>query len=137
MLRSPALLAILSLVGSSCATADDTRLQGCLDLMLAEAEGGAVQVSVMVVDLADGGTVYQRRPRLLGHPASTMKLLTTAAICRRAPMWWTETRLETDGLPVGRLVLQGGGDPFLSRADLARMVDELKSRGLAKAESLR
>lgn len=71
--------------------------------------GGHVDVAVS--DLATGAVVY-RHGRGAVTPASTTKLLTTtAALAKLGPMTRFRTTVRQSA---GRLVLVGGGDPFLA-----------------------
>ena len=72
-------LPVVAVLLAGCATST----AGQLDAMLAGYDDHPVQVAVLVVDLDSGETVLARDRERLFRPASTMKLLTTAAICRR------------------------------------------------------
>ena len=77
------------------------------------------RVSVAVSQLADGRSVYRTGAGLV-TPASTMKLLTSAAVMERLGpdhRFRTTVLLEPRS---GRVVLVGGGDPFLERAQVPR-----------------
>ncbi len=79
----------------------------------------AATSSALVADLSAGGPVVELGDGAAAIPASTTKLLTTtAALSVLGP----ETRFATRVLTVGknRLVLVGGGDPFLSSRAAAR-----------------
>jgi len=97
----------------------------------------AVQVAALVVDLDTGATLFSREANRLVRPASTMKLLTTAAVCRRAPDGELQTTLSADVLPEGVVTLTGGADPFLSAADLRTLVVALQERGLLRVSGNR
>src|SRR5262245_33796143 len=57
-----------------------------------------VIVGASVVSLSDGRTIYESGPEKPLTPASTMKILTGAAILDRlGPDWLFETRFFTDG----------------------------------------
>jgi len=118
----------------SCATHDRSDIAASLERIIDRDGSDAVQISVKVVDLNSNRVLYERDSSLLMRPASTMKLLATSAMCRRAPGWAVETALEADALPAGRLTLVGGGDPMLTHDDLSRMVEELKKKGLRRVE---
>jgi len=113
--------------------------QGLDDLgsLLQPYDDHAVQVVALVVDLDTGETLFSREAQRLVRPASTMKVLTTAAVCRRAPDGVLETTLSADNLPVGVVKLTGAGDPFLSTADLRSLVRELKELGLERVHDNR
>ncbi|MCA8952578.1 MAG: D-alanyl-D-alanine carboxypeptidase/D-alanyl-D-alanine-endopeptidase [Planctomycetes bacterium] len=119
-------VAIPVLLFAGCAASPGARLA----TSLAAYDDHPVQVAALVVDLDSGATLLARETRRLFRPASTMKLLTTAAVCRRDPDGTFETRLATDALPVGQLTLEGGGDPLLATADLRVLVDDLHAQGL-------
>ncbi|MCX6394870.1 MAG: D-alanyl-D-alanine carboxypeptidase/D-alanyl-D-alanine-endopeptidase [Propionibacteriales bacterium] len=101
-------------------------------------------VALRVVDLADGTPVFRRGADAV-VPASTMKLLTTAAaLSAIGPTQRFSTRVLADG---NRLVLVGGGDPFLAsrpaagaaypaRADLTTLAQQtaaaLVARGIGR-----
>lgn len=70
------------------------------------------------------------------NPASVMKLVTTfAALDRLGPAftWQTEAYLDGElnaGILHGNLVLRGGGDPKLTWEQFARLLQQLRARGL-------
>lgn len=80
-----------------------------------------------VIDAGSGDAVYAANPDGSGTPASTMKLLTAAAVLSA---YGADHRFVTqavgDAADPARLWIVGGGDPALTRADL----DEL-ARGTA------
>jgi serine-type D-Ala-D-Ala carboxypeptidase/endopeptidase (penicillin-binding protein 4) len=94
--------------------------------------------AVKVVSLDSGQTLFERNPRLLVMPASTMKAVTLAVAAER--LGWDarfSTRLEATG-PLeagvlhGDLVVTGDGDPTIGeRADMPRVLDEWAGRLLA------
>ncbi|GAC1650208.1 MAG: hypothetical protein NVS4B3_08630 [Gemmatimonadaceae bacterium] len=76
---------------------------------------------VMVVSLTRGDTLFAQNAGDLMHPASTMKLFTTAlALERFGPDYHFSTdvlrdgEVGPDGMLHGNLYLRGGGDPALS-----------------------
>lgn len=103
----------------------ETNLRSDLDRIMSDpVYGPARERSCLVVGEPGGGTVhYSRQPSLGLIPASTTKLLTTAAaLARLGP----DMRFTTDvraAAPVagavGELYLVGGGDPLLSTAAFA------------------
>ena len=88
-----------------------TRVAARLDAVDAGAMGG--RFSAQVADLTTGKVLYSRRAATPAIPASTTKLLTAAAaLSRLGPDHVFRT--EVVGSAPGRLVLVGGGDPYLS-----------------------
>jgi D-alanyl-D-alanine carboxypeptidase/D-alanyl-D-alanine-endopeptidase (penicillin-binding protein 4) len=88
-----------------------------------------------VVSLDTGAVLFERNPRLLVMPASTMKVVTLAVAAER--LGWDArftTRLETagtiaDGVLIGDLIVTGGGDPTIGeREDAPRVLDDWACR---------
>jgi D-alanyl-D-alanine carboxypeptidase/D-alanyl-D-alanine-endopeptidase (penicillin-binding protein 4) len=106
--------------------AGGARLRDELDRALAA--GGfppAEARACLVVHDASGRALYGREPGLALPPASTVKLLTAAAVLRRiggGTRLVTEVRTGapvTNGVVEGDLWLVGGGDPLLATDDFA------------------
>jgi D-alanyl-D-alanine carboxypeptidase/D-alanyl-D-alanine-endopeptidase (penicillin-binding protein 4) len=100
---------------------------------------------IKVVSLDTGETIFERNPRLLVMPASTMKLVTLAVASQR--LGWDArftTRLETtgrveDGVLHGDLIVTGDGDPTIGeREDSPLVLDdwalELSLLGITRIE---
>lgn len=90
-------------------------------------------LTLRVVDLSNDKAVFQRGADAV-VPASTMKLLTSAAaLSVLGPTSHFSTRVFARA---NQLVLVGGGDPFLSRPDLAVLARKtaaaLKTKGISK-----
>jgi len=124
MKSAPLLFLAVALAG--CASAPPAALARAL----AEFDEHPVQVCALVVDLDTGEVVLSREAQRLCRPASTMKLLTTSAICRRDVDRAFRTRVVCDGEATGQITLVGDGDPFLSTADLRRMASTLAAQGV-------
>jgi D-alanyl-D-alanine carboxypeptidase/D-alanyl-D-alanine-endopeptidase (penicillin-binding protein 4) len=107
--------------------AAETNLRADLDRIITDpVYGGARDRSCLVVGDPGGGTVhYSRQPSLGLIPASTLKLLTTAAgLAQLGPGHRFTTDVRATAPPaadgaVGDLYLIGGGDPLLSTAEFA------------------
>jgi D-alanyl-D-alanine carboxypeptidase/D-alanyl-D-alanine-endopeptidase (penicillin-binding protein 4) len=91
--------------------------------------------AVKVVSLDTGQVIFERNPRLLVMPASTMKVVTVAVAAER--LGWDArftTRLETtgsieDAVLHGDLIVTGDGDPTIGeREDTPRVLDEWAGR---------
>ena len=91
--------------------------------------------AVKVVSLDTGQTIFERNPRLLMMPASTMKVITLAVAAER--LGWDArftTRFETtapieNGVLRGDLIVTGDGDPTIGERDGAPSVlDEWAGR---------
>jgi len=107
--------------------AAETHLRGDLDRIMTDpVYGGARERACLVVGDPGGGPVhYSHQPSLGLTPASTLKLLTTAAgLAQLGPTYRFTTDVRAGAPPaadgtVGDLYLVGGGDPLLSTAEFA------------------
>jgi len=104
---------VLAGAGSGGKEPDAARLKAAIDpLVSAKALGSTVSVSV--VDVASGQTLYDRQADVPATPASTTKLLTAATVlASRGPGYRLSTTAVAGSAP-GEVVLVGGGDPTLS-----------------------
>ena len=118
---SLALLALASCVGG---------VPSQLTAMLLAYDEHPVQVAALVVDLDTGDTLLARDATRLFRPASTQKLLVTAAICRREPDGVLTTSLSASALPEGVVTLVAGGDPMLRTEELRDLALQLQANGL-------
>jgi len=96
------------------------------------------QTSVSVVSLPSGRSLYARQASTSLLPASTMKLVTSAAALNYlGPEYRFETGLFYTGQRVGdtiqgNLVIRGGGDPKLTPEQLWHIAMQVKGRGIRK-----
>lgn len=97
------------------------------------------RTGIKIISLDNGETLYDSNSRLLFHPASNMKLLTTAAALKKMGVNFKfKTELLTDSsrsLPAeisGNLYLKGYGNPDLTTDDLRKIVKSLKDRGVCR-----
>ncbi len=116
-----------------------TDLPAVIDAILQDSALTQTRTGIKVVSLASGETLYRRDSQLLFHPASNMKLLTTAtALKRLGPNFRFKTVLLADSAAVGDslitgpLYLKGHGNPDLLDADLRWMATELAARGIRR-----
>jgi serine-type D-Ala-D-Ala carboxypeptidase/endopeptidase (penicillin-binding protein 4) len=122
-------LVLAALVLPGCTVTEGAQLTR----LLSAYDDHPVQVSVLVKDLDTGEVVLSRDAQRLFRPASTQKLLTTAAICRRDPDGTFVTSLSASALPAGVVTMIGDGDPLLSTEDVRAMARDLHANGLANA----
>jgi D-alanyl-D-alanine carboxypeptidase/D-alanyl-D-alanine-endopeptidase (penicillin-binding protein 4) len=93
--------------------------------------------AALAVDLATGQPLYAQNDALPLAPASNEKLAVTyAALTALGPAFRLETRADESGERDGKtlhgdLYLVGGGDPTLSRADLASLARAVRAAGIA------
>src|SRR5277367_5428466 len=93
-------------------------------------------VSIAVLDAQTGRVLFSQNPDTPRSPASTIKVLTTfAALDLLGPSFTWHTRAsirgELDqGVLQGDLVLQGGGDPYMTMERWWSFANALRSRGL-------
>jgi D-alanyl-D-alanine carboxypeptidase/D-alanyl-D-alanine-endopeptidase (penicillin-binding protein 4) len=112
-------------------------LQNKIDVILQDSILTQTRTGIKIVSLDNGEILYSRDSQLLFHPASNMKLLTTATALKNLGVDFRfKTELLTDsssnslGERVGNLYLKGYGNPDLSTADLREIVQSLKEQGL-------
>ena len=123
-----------------------------IEIILRNADADRGAWGIEVERLSDRKILYQRDANRLLHPASNMKLITTAAALELVgPDFVFRTTLETENFPdaggrVADLVLVGRGDPNLSNralpyhletewkgpmdAVIQQLADQVKSRGV-------
>ncbi|HEX2047187.1 MAG TPA: D-alanyl-D-alanine carboxypeptidase/D-alanyl-D-alanine-endopeptidase [Acidimicrobiales bacterium] len=104
----------------------DTHLAADLDRIFGDPvyAGGRERSCLVVGDPGGGRVHYARNDSLSLIPASTMKVMTSAAaLAQLGPQTRFTTEVRAGGAPsdgaVGDLYLVGGGDPLLSTADFA------------------
>ena len=93
-------------------------------------------VSFVVVDPDNGHVLLSQLPEVPRSPASTVKTLTTfAALDMLGPTYTWHTRAAvrgtlSDGVLDGDLILQGGGDPYITLERWWSFVQALRAKGL-------
>ena len=133
----PLALAALCLAASAAraGAGDREALRRAIDQLLSQQPLAGAHVSVEVVSLEDGQTLFSRGPDDLLNPASNTKLVTSAAaLLRLGP----EYRFSTDYLAdkpmqrgrVGTLYVKGRGDPAVNTERLTGLVADLWHRGV-------
>jgi D-alanyl-D-alanine carboxypeptidase/D-alanyl-D-alanine-endopeptidase (penicillin-binding protein 4) len=94
------------------------------------------QIAIEIFDLTEGNSLYSHNNKLLLHPASNMKLLTSAAgLVFLGPEYEFTTTLYYDGTVegtsfLGDLYIVGGLDPDLTSNDFDSWVQAVKSLGI-------
>ncbi len=119
--------------------AEPSPLAEVLDPLLDDALLRRSPAAVQVVNVRTGEEVYARDADRALLPASTTKVITTAAALRAlGPSYTFRTdllhtgELGDDGVLKGDLYVRGGGDPTLVLEDLWKMVQELRLEGVRK-----
>jgi D-alanyl-D-alanine carboxypeptidase/D-alanyl-D-alanine-endopeptidase (penicillin-binding protein 4) len=114
-------------------------LQHHIDTILQDSSLYQTRTGIKVVSLETGEVLYGKNSELLFHPASNMKLLTTAtALAKLGPNFRFKTILAADTASVvdstinGNLYLKGFANPDLTTKDLWWMVHLLKERGVKR-----
>ncbi len=95
------------------------------------------RTGIKVVSLQTGQVLYARNSQLLFHPASNMKLLTTATALRKLrpnfrfkTTFFADTSAVTDNTISGNLYIKGFGNPSLTTKDLWGIVQKIKELGI-------
>ncbi len=130
-------LLVLCLTFAGCAAAATAELMPAEIAKALRLHGlSATDLSLYVQEAAAAGPTLSINAELPRVPASTIKLLTTAAALDRLGStyrWRTRAFLEgplVDGRLDGDLIIEGSGDPSLRPEDLWRFLWELRARGL-------
>lgn len=122
-------------VDSAACRATAAELAEALDAVLdATPAARRSTITLKVVDLETGKTLYNRGGAKLLVPASNLKMYTAAcALDLFGPEHQFETKLQArgkfaDGVLTGDIVLVGGGDAMLTHEDLAALVQRAVKR---------
>ena len=117
------------------------KLHQDIDYILQDSSLYQSRVGVKIFSLDRDEILYAKNNQQLFHPASNMKLLTTAtALKKLGPDYHFSTILYTDsnqisnGIIKGDLYLKGKGDPDLSSGDLDAMVKSLQEQEIYRIE---
>ncbi|MFC6336602.1 D-alanyl-D-alanine carboxypeptidase/D-alanyl-D-alanine-endopeptidase [Pseudomonas sp. CCM 7891] len=130
----------LSLLLGGCATAPNTSSRQAIDHLLADPALSGASVSLLVRDARSGSTLYQHNPGSRLVPASSLKLLTTAAAMDvLGPQYRFSTQLLSSGARQGErlngnLYLRGLGDPTIQWADYQALAAQLASQGIRQVQ---
>jgi serine-type D-Ala-D-Ala carboxypeptidase/endopeptidase (penicillin-binding protein 4) len=119
-------------------SAAETQGVGKLNRILDEAVKSEIPpgflVSIQLTDIASGKVLMEKNPDLALVPASTMKIVTSAAALDYfKPDFCFVTEILADGVrgsSVQNLYFRGAGDPYMVTEKLFALVRGLKDRGL-------
>lgn len=105
-----------------------------LDAIVKRLLPNGFEISLQVVDLDSGRVLMEKNPDLPLAPASTMKVVTTAAaLSTLKPDFTFMTEVFADGVrgsSVKNIFLKGFGDPYLVSEQLFVLTRNLKDKGL-------
>jgi serine-type D-Ala-D-Ala carboxypeptidase/endopeptidase (penicillin-binding protein 4) len=107
------------------------------ETLIGDAALRGADVGLHVVDVETGQTVFSHRGEEGFHPASTMKVLTSAAALhhlgpsyRFSTTTFTDERIDAAGVVKGNLYVQGHADPTLVIEKLWKLVYDMELAGL-------
>ncbi len=134
-------MAIVLVAPLAAADPSPKRLARAIDAVVARPDLSAAFWGIEVRSLATGRTLYARNAAQAFRPASTMKLVTTAAAldalgpdARLRTTVETAGRLDALGRVLGDVYLVGRGDPELDAAALEEMAGALVAAGIRRIE---
>jgi len=137
-LRITLLASLLLACVQPLAAQDEARLRGEVQRVLAERRVPESSLSVYVREVGAPAPLVSHNATVPRNPASTMKVLTTyAALELLGPAYTWRTRAWAAG-PVrdqvldGNLVLEGGGDPFMTADRWWGFVNGLRQAGVER-----
>jgi D-alanyl-D-alanine carboxypeptidase/D-alanyl-D-alanine-endopeptidase (penicillin-binding protein 4) len=131
-----ALIAFAAPAASPAGRTQDSQLQRRLARALHVPHVAPARSAAVALDLATGAVLFEQNSSRPLAPASNEKLpLTYAALTQLGPTYRIETDVVGEGQQdgtqwTGTLVLKGGGDPTLSRADLRVLAAQVKTLGI-------
>ncbi len=140
MIIKKVLLAVFFLNLFLPAQVSNDNLKIKLDSLTSASFFDTASVSIDVFDLTANNILYQKNNKLLMHPASNMKVLTTsAALLFLEKDFAFETSLYYDGFIIdstlyGNIYFIGGCDPDFTSADLRVLVSSIKDLGLNRIQ---
>ena len=111
-----------------------------INSLLRSPDLASTHVGIRVVAPADSTVVFDYNSSKLFHPASNMKLFTSAAsiaLLRPGYEFTTEIRADSlvhDTLVMGNLYVQGHGDPLLTYDDIDTLAMSLQRRGIRRID---
>jgi D-alanyl-D-alanine carboxypeptidase/D-alanyl-D-alanine-endopeptidase (penicillin-binding protein 4) len=112
-------------------------LQSKIDTLLQDSLLSQTRTGIKIVSLDSDEVLYSRDSQILFHPASNMKLLTTATALKELGvdfLFETQLRVDSaalhDSLIWGNIYLKGYGNPDLLSEDLRNMVQTLREQGI-------
>ncbi|MGO9570998.1 MAG: D-alanyl-D-alanine carboxypeptidase/D-alanyl-D-alanine-endopeptidase [Desulfomonilaceae bacterium] len=109
-------------------------LNGQLEAIVKRDLPANCSITVQVADLESGRIIMEKNPDLPHIPASTMKVVTSAAALQALnPDFTFVTEILADKIrdeSVGNLFLRGCGDPYLVSEELFALTRALKDKGL-------
>ncbi len=115
---------------------DFDSLQIKIDEILKDSLLNLCFLGINIISIDDGRALYKLNSSKLFHPASNMKLLTSAAAINTLKHnYQFKTKLFTDGKIIngvlhGNLYIVGSGDPLLETNDLDSLSSSLSTRGI-------
>ncbi|HEY4442943.1 MAG TPA: D-alanyl-D-alanine carboxypeptidase/D-alanyl-D-alanine-endopeptidase [Steroidobacteraceae bacterium] len=134
-LERAALALILSMPACAWATAG-VGVPAAVTRVIAAQRLPPAAVSFVIIDPDSGRPVFSQNPDIPRSPASTIKVVTTfAALDLLSPAYTWHTRASIrgtldDGVLDGDLILQGGGDPYMTLERWWTFAHALRAKGL-------
>ena len=126
-----------ALPGAANAITGVNSLAQALETVLSDSILNQATVGLKVVRLRDGAVLFDKNSDKLFHPASNMKLFTSAAaLLHLGPNYRFVTRIAVDSAAIiadtlkSNVYLLGSGNPDFSIGDLASLIEQLYSLGI-------
>jgi len=137
LLAATAALGLATAGDARSDAAASTRIAAAVRALADASAWKDADVSVAVLDVATGQMLASYNEHRALNPASNAKLYTAAAalaILHGDHRYETSLSGVVKGTSVSSVTLRGYGDPSLSAADLAAMVEELRLRGVRRVD---
>ena len=135
------LLAIALLLIPSAAWGDSSALQKQLQSIVADRSIRGTSIGVHVVNVDSNVEIFSHRSNVPLQPASTMKLITSAAALKTlGPAYQFETKVSTsakllnNGVLKGDLYVQSNGDPTMVVEKMWKLVQDIHLAGVDEVQ---
>ena len=134
------IIIFIVLASSLSSASSSNRLAQEIERILAMRFFNTTTTAIEIYNLSKKRTIYSKNAKLLLHPASNQKILTSiAALCYLDSSYMFDTVVGYNGTVVdsvckGNLYIIGGGDPSLTEDDLDTFAFLVKNFGINKIE---
>jgi len=138
MRKTLILVLFISLAGVSFPQAGSLYFRAKLDSILSLPVFDSTQIAISIYDFTDGVTVFNKNEKLLLRPASTLKILTSAAaLYFLTPEYQFKTGISytgeiKDSTLNGNIFIEGGFDPEFTTDGIDSFAVHIKKAGINK-----
>lgn len=131
-------ITILFVIIFAASSFPQTRMKQKIDSLLSSSFFDTTMLAVKAYDATADRILYAKNDKMLLHPASNMKILTSAAgLVFLGPNYKFETKIFysgtiANGILEGDLFFKGGANPDFTTAQLDSLIQQIKAKGIKK-----